>query len=482
LPRQRRKRPPPDPRDRPTGRTKQRRSDGAASRNANEARDSAKPVDAADRTSASRPFAPWTWYRGLGKLYRWVVGVMSFLLLVAGFVQLVRSQLPTSDPPPKRMRGLFNVAVAPFHARGGDSDAETSELAGTLALAGYEDLDAVLAKLTRIKTEVWSPDETAAESGESLRLEQLPALAQRINADVLVYGELEVGEKRSALTPRLYVRPGLLRGAEELVGGFQLGSPIARAGNAGTNLGTGDELVKGLRARIAVLAQFVLGLGHMAVGRHAEASKLFEQAASGLEPGAGREVVYLYLGTAAGKRGLLPEAAAAYQRALADRPRYARAQLGLAEVHFQQSRGTCTAASVRVRLLRRAQAEYRSAGNVRGEGGATDIGTKATLGVGRTEVCLAQSGNGGSWERARAHLATVIDSYERGNERLRELASLAYAALAIVDLPREGAASPRDAYLRAIEDLEKAHELTTDPKLEAAYTKAIAIYRRKAGA
>jgi hypothetical protein len=119
---------------------------------------------------------------------------------------------------------------------------------------------------------------------------------------------------------------------------------------------------------------------------------------------------------------------------------------------------------------------------VRGEGGATDIGTKATLGVGRTEVCLAQSGNGGSWERARAHLATVIDSYERGNERLRELASLAYAALAIVDLPREGAASPRDAYLRAIEDLEKAHELTTDPKLEAAYTKAIAIYRRKAGA
>jgi hypothetical protein len=78
-------------------------------------------------------------------------------------------------------------------------------------------------------------------------------------------------------------------------------------------------------------------------------------------------------------------------------------------------------------------------------------------------------------------LATVIESYEGGNEGLRELASLAYAALAIVDL-REGEASSRDAYLRAIADLEKAHELTTDPKLEADYTNAIAVYRRKAGA
>jgi hypothetical protein len=452
-----------------------------ATRNTNEARDTATPVDAGDGTSASRVLAPWTWYRGLGKLYRWVVGVMSFLLLVAGFVQLVRSQLPTSDPPPQRMRGIFNVAVAPFDAQGGDSDAETSELAGTLALAGYEDLDAVLAKLTSIKTEVWSPDTTAAESGERVRLEQLPALARRINADVLVYGELEVGEKRSALTPRLYVSPGLLRGAEELVGGVQLGSPIVSAGNATTNLVTRDELVKGLRARIAVLAQFVLGLQRMDVGGYAEASDLFEQASSGLEPGKGREVVYLYLGTAAGKRGLLAEAAAAYESALADRPGYARAQLGLAEVHFAQGRGTCTAASARVRLLRRAQREYALAGAARGQGGAADISTKATLGVGRTEVCLAQSGNGGSWKRARAHLAAVIESYEGGNERLRELASLAYAALAIVDL-REGGASSRDDYQRAIADLEKAYELTTDPKLEAHYTNAIADYRQKADA
>lgn len=434
-------------------------------------RPSARPrkTDAA-AASRRRPWArPVEWFKGLRALYRWGVGTMSFILLVISFGQLVRSQFfdDDSSSSPSKMTGLFNVAVAPFGVADGADDASAKDVAVSIAQAAYEGIK----RGSGAGTQVRSPTEVGSFGS-------LDALARTINADVVVYGDLRDGDLRSSITPNLYVAPRRLRGAEELVGGLALGAPITSLGSAVANIETRRHLARRMSSRMSALKEFVAGLASFVRDDFKESRGRFQQALSTLEPAAARGLAYLFIGSAASRQGQYGAAAENYRQALNVSPGFGRARLGLAEVLFQRGKGSCTAKTVRVRMLQRAGAQYTKARSSLDKTGLADIPTKVSLGLSRIDVCLAQSGNGASWDAARAHLRAVIAEYDRGNERVREFATQAYAALAIADAPPPGA--PKERYDQAIADLEAALRLTTDAEHERAYRTALQHLREQA--
>jgi tetratricopeptide (TPR) repeat protein len=393
---------------------------------------------------------------------------MSFILLVVSFGQLVRSQFfdDDSNSSPSKMTGLFNLAVAPFGVADG-GDASAKDVAVSIAQAAYEELR----RGSGAGTQVRSPAEVGSFSS-------LDALARKINADVVVYGDLRDGDLRSSITPNLYVAPRRLPGAEELVGGLALGAAISSPGSAVANIETRRELARRMSRRMAALNEFVAGLASFARDDFKESRRRFQLALATLEPAAGRGLMYLFIGSAAARQGQYAAAAENYQQALKVSPGFGRARLGLAEVLFQRGKGSCTAKTVRSRMLQRARAQYTRARSSPDKTGLADIPTKVSLGLGRIDVCLAESGNGARWDAARAHLRAVIAEYDRGNARVRELAAQAYAALAIADAPPSRA--PKERYAQAIADLEAALRLTTDTEHERAYRTALQHLRKQA--
>jgi tetratricopeptide (TPR) repeat protein len=394
---------------------------------------------------------------------------MSFILLVVSFGELVRSQFSDdeSSSSPSKMTGVFNVAVAPFGVAGGGGDARAKDVAASIAQAAYEGIRRNAAAGTQVR----SPTEVGPPGS-------LDALARTINADVVVYGDLRDGPLRSRITPKLYVAPRLLPGAEELVGGLALGAPIISTGSALANPETRRDLAKRVGRRTAALSEFVAGVGSFARNQFERSRRQFQRARASLAPAEGQALVYLFMGSAAARLGRYQAATEHYEQALIASPGYSRARLGLAEVLFQRGKRDCTARTVRLGLLRRARAQYIAARSSPDRPGLADIPVKVSLGLGRIDVCLAQSGDGARWAAAREHLRAVVAEFDRGNARMREPAAQAYAALAIADAPAAGA--PKEQYDPAIADLEAALRLTTDPEHERAFKTALQHLRQNA--
>ena len=129
---------------------------------------------------------------------------------------------------PTRMRGPFNIAVADFGELGnpsGDTVRE-SEDGNWLADETYKLLDERRAEILSLVGDVELQHERIGlVRGATFadRQEAAASLAQRINADVLVYGYIDRSQLMPKFVPEFYISPRLT-GAEESTGADAFGS------------------------------------------------------------------------------------------------------------------------------------------------------------------------------------------------------------------------------------------------------------------
>jgi hypothetical protein len=151
---------------------------------------------------------------------------------------------------PVTMIGDFNIAVAKFNVISTSSNLDIGSIIGT-RIAGF--LDAQSLSVDFGKVQVQSDkigiisDAASAES-----------LARKINADLVIYGDITEIDEVVTILPKFYVREPLFRvNIGEINGQYQLAYPIEFLVS---QLKQDSQSTKILRERTAIISEFVKGL------------------------------------------------------------------------------------------------------------------------------------------------------------------------------------------------------------------------------
>ena len=282
---------------------------------------------------------------------RWLPVVLVLLAVIGGmglWLWRANSQKPLS--------GDFNVVVASF----GQVDAsgrsrpweEGRRLSQGLGSALEENLKEVSGLSGRVQVAVVEQLIQGATPVD--RASSAEALAERLNAQLVIYGFLDSTQNPPLFTPQFYIASGQgldrLAESQEVFGEYGLGAGIpilSPEGGLATRLTTNTEL----SARTRALTLFTFGLAFYFGDAYDQAADFFQQAADVKEwqGQAGKEVFYLFLGVAQAARGEQDLALQAFQSALAANPDYPQAHLGIGNIHFDRQE------------LDQAEAEYRLA-------------------------------------------------------------------------------------------------------------------------
>jgi tetratricopeptide (TPR) repeat protein len=305
------------------------------------------------------------------KRLRWAVGLVGFLILT-GIPTLFfyRSLLPPTAQP---MTRLFNVVVADFGEvdKATDVPARASDDGRWLAQNVFDEFSARLDALPELKAKVAiQHDYVGIVPGETAEARHNSAakLALDLNADIVVYGNIDRGRLPFQFVPDFYVSPRLT-GAEEATGPATFGAPMHMWLPIRNRPDNAARLTSDFLPRTEALTQFMFGLAFLKANLPDAALERFElaRAVPQWDDKRGKEVLYLWIGTAHLERatGLsqpvgppceaiarkaldlrLPEtpsgesvsdfdcARTAYQIAQKLNPRYSRADLGLGKVWF----------------------------------------------------------------------------------------------------------------------------------------------------
>ncbi|MGH8950782.1 MAG: TIR domain-containing protein [Acidimicrobiia bacterium] len=325
--------------------------------------------------------------------------------------------------------GDFNVAVAEFSATDQTSGASLSQTV-------FEQIAIALGEVTGVNIEVAGPSEVGALAGDTAesRAEAAADLADRVGADVVVYGSLEILEGLSNLSAEFYLSGRGLTGAEEMAGVYPLDS---------VQLTTTDPIAlsraasQSLEPKILALTKLAIGLSHYQIHQYAEAQQLFTEAEASWPGSAGRvngrEVVLSLLGNVSGLREDLDAAADYYTQALDLDPEYSRARFGAAEVLFQRSTGSRCGGTGEgdVAGLEDAVRQFEELIDLPAPPLAF-LPERARLEIGRIYECLTLYGVDRSSE-AREILEAVIADIT-GETRLRDLEAEARFSLGVYHL------------------------------------------------
>jgi hypothetical protein len=454
-------------------------------------------------TAQGRLFRPpgpvwWSLRGGWGTARRWIaltVAVLGFAGTVLGlydaYERRVKGQAPT------RMTGHVNVVVAELGLAGAD-DRTRMAVAKDLSRETVNQLRRQLQPGVDqdLRIEVRGPGDSGIGPIRGAthleRQEAAETLGRRVNAHVVVYGELAMGTGSTSLRPEFFLSSDLvLRGAEELVdaqgGEHRLGAAIERPGDVAVDevvnqLVYGD-LHRELAARVKVLADVAAGLVFLNNSdRAAEAAPFLEaaEAVKGWDDHEGREVLYLLLGNArlrwfsqavqaaparpADALGMLAAAADHYRHALRIDPQYARAQLGLAEIAFLRAQRGCQPGRADPAGLEEAVERFAAAGRLANQPHTADVGTKVAFGLGRTYVCLTSAGTDRE-QQARQALAAVLRDYRSTagdhNPRVELLAAEAHGQLGALDYVLAASTGSRERYQAAAASYGQALALST---------------------
>ncbi len=274
-----------------------------------------------------------------------IAGVAAAALLVVSLLVWIALQVSPASGPPPPMTGAFNIAVAEF----GEIDSATGQV--TESTAGqavsrwlFEGLQRELqanvgqmplADQIELRHDATTPtlrgdtaDERAAAAAE---------LAHDINAHIVIYGYLMPDGNTNDLQIELYVSPQASQDEfGGLVGGYALGSALRLpqpfdTSNQLANIGVSEQVT--LRSRI--LFWLTLGLTQDLLGRSEQALATFQQAEQALadwQDTDGKELLYYLQGREHLFLRQLDEAQAAFARALAAKPDFARAAVALGSV------------------------------------------------------------------------------------------------------------------------------------------------------
>jgi tetratricopeptide (TPR) repeat protein len=321
---------------------------------------------------------------------------------------------------PKKMTGNYNIAIAQFGEIQADGKIKPSAKAEKISNTLFTFLD------SEYRASGLGLDVQVAHKNMPLILEDSQAreLAEKVHADIVIYGNIFVQGDEAEFSPRFYVTEH--PDTRELTGQDQLAHPIQF--NI-SELGVSSTVNTQLRARTEILFNFTKALIYLSqkdFDMSLRAIKTAISAAEKLEQSfAGQEVLYLvatkiYIG-----RHDFDHATQMLDQALALNPSYARAYLGRGNIYYAQ--GT-PPSPYNEGLLQMAKAEYEWASQALDQPEGAYIPIKAHIGLGNVYIVLAQAHNSDPelFTNAIEHYQYVVDVYQRTNDPfLRPFTALA---------------------------------------------------------
>jgi tetratricopeptide (TPR) repeat protein len=378
------------------------------------------------------------------------------VLLLGAIVVIYQNVVPLVSSP-GRMRGGVNVAVAAF----GGLDAQNrrvdlpraSELAQVVFTSLDQQVHVASGDGADLSIEVWGPSRTGHIEGATReeRARQAEQKAHQIEADVIVYGTVQASAGVTTFKPEFYLASTKLLGGEELVGQYELGSPIDIRGDFTSNGAAFDELRRRVLARTRALEQFTYGIGNYERNEFGKAADHLTRAEQGWDDQDGKEVLYTLAGFATGRSENFDRAAEYFARALKLNPGYARARMGAAEILFQQVGAQRECASDRVDAdgLQEALRGFEIARAAPLQPAESNIQSKVTFGFGQVYLCLSLARKQDAWVNAETQFRSVAAEYDAGNKRLKDLAAEAHGLLGFIAAFRTNAESSSSTEGRA---------------------------------
>jgi tetratricopeptide (TPR) repeat protein len=378
------------------------------------------------------------------------------VLVIGGLLLLARGQLDRTRAPASD--GVVKFAVVDFGQvddRGQivpwDDGARLSE---SVYLRLRDELQAIPVLQGLVQVDRQSIRSLQGRQNEA-RTEAARQLARQLGAQLLIYGNLERRGGQDLFVPEFQVTA--LAGAEELVGPFQLGTPIPTPHSA-AGIGTLPVLGEALRARSEVITLFSIGLTYLLVKNPAQAVAYFERARDvpGWTESTGREVIYLFLGSAYRSRGGdgdSERAYEAYQMATTINPEYSRAYLGLGNIHYDRFVRSSRTDFTELDL---AQESYERARTARIQPVGAQVDVKARMSLANLFLTRAQYDQGDYFPRAQQEFQQVVAEYEAGDSELQPFAANAYLGLGVIQERWAG------DFLQARRFYEKSYALAED--------------------
>ena len=303
--------------------------------------------------------------------------VLPTLPVLAGLLLLIAASIIVAWLyfVPAQMPGLFNIAVAEFGQLDANGQVHRSKDGQLLSRWVFDSLLEEYKNLPQtFRASAWHDSLPISRkrvgvgviSGNSAEQRQktAAALADRINAQVVIYGNLDTDQGTIGFIPEFYVAQ-FSGQADEIVGEHQLGTPIEVETPIDiTDPVTGLALNDQLAMRTQVLVQFTVGLMYDLAGLPQRALDVFrrmETQLTGWEEDEGKEILYLFIGREEHLLKHDDEAAKAYAEALRINPNYARARIGLGNIHYERAKKISPEALLESGVLAQAIAEYRRA-------------------------------------------------------------------------------------------------------------------------
>lgn len=396
------------------------------------------------------------------RFLRWAIGVLLFLLSTTGLLLTIpdiNEQLRTEAPVvrclfpyPMDSGYRFNVVVTEFTVLDERGRAAGSKDGRALADYLYQQLDFRFDELDLgIPHDIRPPAHTCRLDGRTREEREQAAerLAERINADIVVYGVLTDMGERSQFSPEFYVNYRGFQEGAEITGQHEMGAAM-RVALPFDPAGFSPADNPALSARTGALSLMTIGLAYYSVDDFEHALDYFARAET--TPGwletAGKEVIYLLLGNATVRKAAeddttetLDTAAAYFEKALSINQAYARARVGQAGVLYLMGIGDPHGEpleAIDVTKLDESAAYYEAALKLGDPPASANIETKVHFGLGQVNVgrfvhALVTEGD---WQtpldRARAEFSEVVQEYERGNVQVASLASLAHQRLGLL--------------------------------------------------
>ena len=414
-----------------------------------------------------------------------IVGYTGNVLDLANFPRTLRTRMPILSciyPWPMDANKL-TVAFYPFTvvhedgtpAAGGTGRALANFLYERFALR-FDALDVGLPYEMRPPSASCAvPGRTAAERARSAA-----NIAERINADILIYGVITDTVKSGRFSLEFNISYRGFQNAQELAGPYALGGTIP------VQLPFDPESLLVIEnpphlVRMDVLSNLVLGLSFLSADNPEKAVHYFREAQQNKHwPSIdGKEFAYLLLG-----HGLLRQAALdnqpellasaydAYTSALTINPTYSRAKLGeanvLAQMALPQAGGAFDAGKADQASAIYAEALTEASGQ-----GQVQLAAAARAGTGYICFVRALYTQQDDYDRCKADLEAVITQYQTGDAHIANQAGLAHGYLA-------GIARARGDTQEALEQYALATQLVV-PASRARYLISIGDLRCQLG-
>jgi tetratricopeptide (TPR) repeat protein len=382
---------------------------------------------------------------------------LGFLLVVAG--SLAGAYWYSKQPKP--MSGNYNIAIAQFGEIQADGTIKPSAAAEQISSSLFNFLD------TEYRVSGLGLDVQMSHKNMPLILEdsQAKELAQKVNADIVIYGNVFVQNNKAEFSPRFYVAEH--PDTSELTGQDELAHPILF--NI-SELSESHSVNAQLRKRTEILFNFTKALIYFSQKDTDSAFRAIQIAITAAEkleqPFAGQEVLYLIAAKLYLAKDDYEHAAQMFENALLLNPEYARAHLGRGNMYYtratlpgQYDPGLMDAAQTEFELALRAP--------VQPEGAYIPI--KAHTGLGNVFVVMAQA-NGNDpalFAEAIEHYQSIIDTYLQTEDSiLRSDSAIAYFGM--------GAAYERQNMReQAIEAYSQAYDLAEDEGFKKRITEQI---------